>query len=381
MIITPMWNIKRIYITGPIILLLVSCFRHSSRQNTEDDPVHINHIVLPDQYFPEGYIVYRPIDSLHINGKPDEISWMMAPTASRFYLTGSNPVVTDNNHIGVKMLWDHKNIYLCAFIRDTQIWADTSETNAVSNNNTFVVMIEPEGNYHKILELRIDALNQTSGYLHSINTQGAIAQPINISTVRSSVYIDGTLNEYADRDRKWVIELELPLEHIQTLTDTKEIKAGVQWHMTFRYHSNMVCFLDGHHIKMVNPETGIIYPGETKSWSPFSNQTPFRTETWGIVQFSSKSSGTGNETIILKDDDRIRWHLRNIHAAQSRYKSTNGVYSKSIKKLFPKETREKIPFKIDLKLSEDGFIATCLSEKSKFRWIIDQSGTLQPGGK
>src|SRR5207247_1723176 len=113
----------------------------------------------------------------------------------------------------VKMLSDEAYFYVGAELEEPHVWAKLSQHDAVIfHDNDFKVFIDPDGDNHEYYEFEINALNTSWDlFLERPYKDGGRAQnDWEIPGLKTAVHVDGRLNDSADVDRGWSIEIAFP---------------------------------------------------------------------------------------------------------------------------------------------------------------------------
>ena len=213
------------------------------------------------------YTAYRVAQPLHIDGRLDKPAWANAPRSTRFVdLVSGRRTLHDTR---AAALWDDENLYVGFWVEEPYVEATLTERDSlVWTNNDVEVFIAGKNAYY---EFEVNALNtiyeaffiwedayERDGFsklpefardvpgAQPWNGVGYTTHPRGMRTgyfkwdlpgVRSAVWVDGTLNDNADRDRGWTVELALPWAGLKPLTlgDERVLPPheGDAWQMSF----------------------------------------------------------------------------------------------------------------------------------------------------
>jgi hypothetical protein len=104
--------------------------------------------------------------------------------------------------------------------------------------------------------------------------------------------VEGTVNNPADLDKQWTLEIAIPL----TSLSTEEVAAiipqdGSIWRINFSRVNWQHSITDGKYSRLRNPETKRIVPEYNWVWSPQGVINMHVPNRWGYLQFSSKKAG------------------------------------------------------------------------------------------
>jgi hypothetical protein len=213
------------------------------------------------------YTAHRVPQGLSIDGRLDKPSWQHAPRSPRFVdLITGRPTVHDTR---AAVLWDDDYLYVGFWVEEPFVEAKLSERDSLiwSENDVELFVSGADGYY----EFEINALGtiyeafflwedayERGGYSTrpEFSRTAPGAKPWNgvgftshprgprlgffnwdLSGLKSAVAVDGTLNDNADRDRGWTVELALPWSSLQLLAqgDGRAVppRPGDTWRMDF----------------------------------------------------------------------------------------------------------------------------------------------------
>ena len=229
----------------------------------------------------------------------------------------------------MKMTWNDKGLYIAAEIEEPHIWATLKKHDSVIfQDPDFEVFIDPDGDNFLYGELELNALNTTWDLLlpKPYKDGGMALNGWEIIGLKTAVQINGTLNDPTDKDIGWNVEIFWPWEGLKELT-RKSIppKDGDQWRINFSRVEWETKIQNGKYIKTPGkPEYNWV-------WSPQGVIDMHRPESWGYLQFSTKSSGMVD---FKKDEKRgIKKYLHEIYYAQRDFHKKNGRFTSSLSDL------------------------------------------------
>ena len=185
--------------------------------------------------------------SLTLDGKLDEPKWINAAKTSRFVDLISGAETIHSTQAAV--LWDDQNLYFGFWVqepdvrakfkkRDSEIYYDNDieifiaaenayyefEMNAFST--IYEAMVMWDDNYDKLQFAQQPTLSTKHKRSQPFNGVGFTTHPRGKRTIalaydfpglKSKVFVDGTVNESADRDRGWTAEISLPWSGMKDL--------------------------------------------------------------------------------------------------------------------------------------------------------------------
>jgi len=203
-------------------------------------------------------------ETLRIDGRLDEPAWRAAPASPRFIdiLTGQATL----HETRAAVLWDNENLYISFRLEEPRLHAKyTNRNDPIYYDNDVEVFIGGRDAYY---EFEINGFNtsyevffiwndsyEKGGFANAPEFARAKLKPFNgvdfkthprggrlghfdwsFPGKRTAVSIDGTLNDDADTDRGWTVELAFPWRGMKWLaTDGRALppKQGDVWRMDF----------------------------------------------------------------------------------------------------------------------------------------------------
>jgi len=178
-------------------------------------------------------------------------------------------------------------------IEEEHIWAyQDKKDQIVYLENDFEIFIDPDGDTENYYELEINALNNIFDlFLPKTYRNGGRAKiKWDIKDLKSAVTIDGTINNAADRDKRWTVEIAIPFASLSTETVPALIpENGSEWRINFsRVNWQHELSEEGKYSRKRDPETRKIIPEYNWVWSPQGIINMHYPEYWGFLHFDSK---------------------------------------------------------------------------------------------
>ncbi|PKQ64535.1 hypothetical protein BZG02_06100 [Labilibaculum filiforme] len=286
------------------------------------------------QEHPKAYVCYKTSNSVHIDGVIDDAEWGGVKWSDYFVdIEGDKkPLPTYNTR--VKMAWDEEYFYVAAELIEPHIWGKLKQRDTVIfYDNDFEVFIDPQGDNHRYYEFEMNALN-TIWDLMIARPYRDGAPAINawdIKGLKSAVAIYGTLNDASDKDDKWTLEIAFPWDVLRECApEQRKPKNGEQWRVNFSRVNWDVIAEKGKYSKCINPETGKTYPEHNWVWSPQGEVAMHQPETWGYVQFSTKTAGFGVDAFVKDEDYALKMELIRLYKQQKQSYNEKGAYRKEL---------------------------------------------------
>ncbi|HVJ82205.1 MAG TPA: carbohydrate-binding family 9-like protein, partial [Planctomycetia bacterium] len=229
----------------------------------------------------------------------------------------------------MKMLWDDQALYIAARLEEPHVWGTIGKHDAVIfHDPDFEVFLDPDGDGRLYAELELNAKNATWDLLlpKPYQSGGRAIDAWEIAGLETAVSIEGTLNEPADVDRAWTVEIRWPWKGLKELTARPSPPAvGDRWRINFSRVEWETRIEKGKYVKL---------PGKPEAnwvWSPQGVVDMHRPERWGVVQFA-KSAPPGAKV----DPDPSLPARRRLYAAyyaQRDFHKRKGRFAKSLAEL------------------------------------------------
>lgn len=282
---------------------------------------------------PRGYIAYRAVVPLKIDGRLDDAAWRDAPWSDTFVDIEGSKKPRPRFDTRVKMLWDDTWFYIGADLIEPHLWATlTAHDSVIFRDHDFEVFIDPNGDNHEYYEFEINALGTTWDLLlpKPYKDDGKALNEWEIAGLKSAVHLDGTLNRWQDEDRGWSVELALPWAAVGELARRPSPPAdGDQWRVNFSRVEWQLQWPP----QSANSRYSVV-PNTSENnwvWSPQHVVDMHRPEQWGYVQFSTAKPGTASFAADPSWPAR-RW-LHEVYYAQKAYRKVHGRFASSLAEL------------------------------------------------
>jgi hypothetical protein len=239
--------------------------------------------VLFAQDQPKTYDCPKTTSPIRIDGRLDDAAWKSAPWTDFFVDIEGAAKPLPRHKTRAKMLWDNEYFYVAAEMEEPHVWATlTQHDSVIFHDNDFEVFIDPNGDTLEYYEFEINALNTgwdlflDKPYRHG----GKASNAWEIPGLKTAVHIDGTLNNPADKDRGWSVELAFPwkvlAEHAHKAAPPRH---GDEWRVNFSRVQWQLRVVDGKYQKVPNTKE------DNWVWSPQGLINMHIPEKWGRVRF------------------------------------------------------------------------------------------------
>jgi hypothetical protein len=324
-----------------ILLPLVSC------SSKETGPPLTDH--------PKGYVCYRTGSPVIVDGRMDESGWERAEWTEPFVDIEGARKPEPRFRTRAKMLWDDSCMYIGANLEEPHVWATiTKRDSVIFHDNDFEIFIDPNGDNHEYYELEINALNTLWDLFlpKPYKDGGSAVDEWNVGGIRTAVFVEGTLNDAADRDSGWSVEFAIPWaalgEYAHSAAPPHE---GDRWRLNFS------------RVEWQHQLSGSAYskipglPEDNWVWSPQGLINMHYPEMWGYVQFTSSPPGS----VVFAADDTFpsRMLLHSVYNAQRRFREKQGRWATTLEELkfVPAASAGTMPSPV-LESTPDGFTVT-----------------------
>lgn len=302
--------------TGMLFFLLLTIMSNAQQENTF-------------QFDPKIYICYKTASPVTVDGLLTEEEWGIAPWTSPFVDIEGDSKPKPYYQTRVKMLWDDRFFYIAAELEEEHLWATYDQRDMVIfHENDFEVFIDPNGDTHNYYELEINALGTIWDLLLTkpYRDGGRAIDAWDIAGLKSAVKLYGTINESADKDKKWTIELALPWKVLEeTAPHPGPPFNGETWRINFSRVQWRIENENGTYKKVIDPKTGKSYPEYNWVWSPQGRIAMHQPETWGFVQFKKKESFVPDYEPT--SHQKVKWILRKIYYQEKHHFKKNKTYT------------------------------------------------------
>jgi hypothetical protein len=278
---------------------------------------------------PKGYVCYRALSPIQIDGRLDKPAWQQVPWTEYFVDIEGDGKPPPRYRTRVKMLWDDQYFYVAAELEEPHVWATlTQHDSVIFQDNDFEVFIDPNGDNHEYFEFEINALNTGWDLFmpRPYKDGGKAVSSWEIPGLKTAVYVNGTINDPRDADGGWTIELAFPWKVLGELARRPAPpRDGDQWRVNFSRVEWRHEIVNGKYRKIPNTKE------DNWSWSPQGVVNMHRPETWGYVQFSSAE--VGKAKFNPDPAGPARRLLHRIYYAQRKYREKHASYAKTLEEL------------------------------------------------
>lgn len=289
------------------------------------------------EWTPATYVAFFVDSGLVLDGLIEDSAWGLAAWTSDFVDIRGAAMPAPRYRTRVKMLWDSEYFYIAAAIDDPQVWANVTQRDAVIyQDNDFEVFIDPDGDTQNYYELEINALGTHWDLmlLKPYRDGGPAINSWDIAGLVAAVNVNGTINDPADVDQGWTVEIAIPWVVLgEAATQSAPPLNGDQWRVNFSRVEWQTTVENSGYVKLFDPTTGQNVAEDNWVWSPQGLVAMHYPEMWGVVQFSGQPVGSATETVLISDAEKVRHSLYQIYFEQRDWFARHGRYARSLSEL------------------------------------------------
>jgi hypothetical protein len=296
-------------------------------------------------FSPEKYVIQRTAGPIQVDGRLNEESWMKADWTGVFGDIEGSVKPRPRYRTRVQMLWDDRYLYIGAYLEEPNVWATLTERDSIIfEDNDFEVFIDPDGDTHEYYELEINALNTVWDLLlvKPYRDGGPAVHAWDIKGLKTAVAVNGTINDPADKDKAWTVEMAIPFDVLKEGIPGKPERPAVgdQWRMNFSRVEYVLNVVGGQYAKAKDAATGQPLPEDNWTWVPQGVINIHYPEMWGYVQFSGKKAGSGGDGFVDRPEEKVKWALRRIYYRERALYDGKGAFSSDLSSLGLKSAKE-----------------------------------------
>lgn len=280
---------------------------------------------------PKSYVVQYTNQPPHIDGNINDGAWQAARWTELFTdIEGANkPAPTYATK--VKMLWSDSALYISAYLEEPHVWASLTKRDAiVYYDNDFEVFIDPDNNTHHYYEIEVNAFNTILDlFMPKPYRNGAAAMlGYDVAGLKTALQVQGTLNNSADKDSSWTIEMAIPFRSLYMGNYWRAPAEGALWRINFSRVQWQADVVDGKYVKRKN-DKGAALPEDNWVWSPQGVINMHYPERWGYLLFTKKEA----TTFTMPYDESRKPILWLLYYRQKEHRAKHGRYAVTLKQL------------------------------------------------
>ncbi|MBQ6960178.1 MAG: carbohydrate-binding family 9-like protein [Clostridia bacterium] len=278
-------------------------------------------------FHPPVYYCRRAHMPLTLDGRLDKPFWADIPFTDLFVdIEGPEKRKPPRFPTRAKAAWDDGALYLAAELTGDEIWAHVARRDdVIFHDNDFEVFIDPDSDTQRYIELEMNAMNTVWDLLltKAYRDGGKPIDSFDIKGLETAVYIDGKLNDPCADNRKWSVEIKLPMRSLKEAAD-RVPRPGDYWRLNFSRVQWTCEVKDGEYRKVLGPD-GKPLPEDNWVWAPTGVIDIHRPQYWGFLFFTENG-----EEYPIPEDERLRFDLYRLFEEQRVYYREHGCYSTDV---------------------------------------------------
>ena len=285
------------------------------------------------EFEPRRYLCRRTAEPIIIDGRLDDDPWKMKWVEWTQTFTDIEGPERDEPRLRTRarMLWDEDYLYIGAEMREPHVWATiTGRDEVIFHDNDFEVFIDPDGDTHEYYELEINAFGTEWDLLlvKPYRDGGPAVDSWDIQGLKTSVHVDGTINNPGDADEGWSVEIAIPWKTLgECASGGAPPEEGDIWHINMSRVEWEMTVVDGRYVKKTDPETGRPIAENNWVWSPQGIVNMHYPEMWGLVMFTNVMKSFGADSFKPAPVEDAMWVLRKVYYAEKSHFIQYGRYT------------------------------------------------------
>jgi len=327
---------------------------------------------------PRNYIVHYTKTPPVIDGDINDAVWQQAAWSADFQDIEGDLKPHPSLQTNEKMLWGDSCLYIAAKIHEPNVWAYVKQRDdIVFHDNDFEVFINPNNTMHQYFEIETNAINNTFDlFLNKpYRNNGSAMINWNVEYMQKAVKVQGTLNNPADTDEGWTVEMAIPFRALSIGNDVEVPQEGTLWRINFSRVEWDTKAVDGKYVKLTD-KNGNNKPEHNWTWSAQGVVDMHYPERWGYLQFAKNPN---NITFNLPYAEQQKRYLWLIYYREQKWYNAHNVYLLSLNKigLHGSVKVDKRYNRLQLEATKHQFLALIIDQKDKIVWTINQEGLVR----
>jgi hypothetical protein len=236
-----------------------------------------------------------------VDGDPGDEVWKTIPWTADFTDIRGGGFPAPRFRTRAKMLWTAGGLFVAAELSEPNVWGTLTEKNAIIfHDNDFEIFLDPDGDTLNYYEFEINAL----GTIWELALDkpyakgGTASHGANLPGLRSAVKVQGTLNDPADRDISWTVEIFLPWQDLARYRGSMQSPPlpDEVWRINFSRVEWKCKLEEGKYVRIPRHGTAIPdgeHPEDNWVWSPQGEIAMHIPERWGRLRFVKPAAEGG----------------------------------------------------------------------------------------
>jgi len=178
-------------------------------------------------------IVSRAQSTIVINGVLDEETWQHIEKTFLKINTSAEEVTDSTQITWFKTCYDARNLYIAFECNDLDIWSDfTRRDDHLWEYDAVEIFIDSDGRRNTYYEIQVSPKNVLFDAHLQIPEKTNDDEIISFDApgIQTAVAIDCTLNMRDDTDKKWTVEIAIP---VSDLSKEQALLGSDGWHINF----------------------------------------------------------------------------------------------------------------------------------------------------
>jgi len=211
-----------------------------------------------------AYICARATTPIAIDGKMDEAAWARAWVIEDFIVPpvresdGRQSTATSQSH--ARLMWDDRYLYLGAELEDRDLYCVTPAGHDAGFNidDLLELFVKPREDLPYYWEIHVVPSGGTRDSFYARRDAGGEKRWLPYdSGMQAKVSLVGTLDDWTDRDTKWVVEMRIPWAAFERMGGRP--RAGDMWRMMVARYDYSVHLETGLELSAAAPLTAVNY--------------------------------------------------------------------------------------------------------------------------
>ena len=181
-------------------------------------------------------------ESIQVDGRLDEAAWQTAADVGEFSLPWLGAAARPaEKATRAKLLWDREFLYVSADMDDADLYADITEQDGNTwENDVFEVFLKPSATEPAYYEFHVTPLNTQFDVFLPRRGHVSRFKKLDEFGIESAVQLRGTLDDWADRDAGWTVEMKIPWASLAATGGRPQ--PGDEWRFALcRYDFDVSC--------------------------------------------------------------------------------------------------------------------------------------------
>jgi hypothetical protein len=356
------------------VLLTISILSYTLSSNAQSPFKGLENLFTT----PDNYIVQYTKTPPIIDGDINDAAWNQAKWTNEFQDIEGDKRPAPTYKTQVKMLWDDSCLYIMAKMEEPNVWGyETKHDAVIYHENDFEVFVNPDNTIHNYYEFEVNPLNTIFDLFleRSYRDGGQAMINWNAEGLRSAVKIQGTINNPADTDKGWTVEMAIPFKSISIGNDVHIPGDGDLWRIDFSRVEWDTQLRNGKYVKQTTAD-GEWKPEHNWVWSPPGLISMHYPERWGYLKFSKGDNS--NNVFTMPYPELQKRYLWLIYYREQLYFRENHTYALNLKDLGVDSTALLSGTLNNLKLeaTEHQFLGFITDGHDNITWCINQQGAV-----